>query len=1508
MTDATIKDIYSESFLGKTFKMESLSTVGTYNLSFREVLPYRTTAEKWKEITVNVGSSQSTLRDIKVPEKSGGYSYKDTNGTFTRNRFIYWRICHDVLEIAENSLDFNLAGDCVRYKFQNSPILEGISIFETKSRVVVLVTTVSSVHKLSFPHPNEMYNADYITKHHPDLSLKSIFHDASLSAAKDPSTFYVIDHTTTNSPLPHCAASLLTTSKSCLFALAYSTGTIMLVDMDKSGEVDLKEIKETSIFPRFLKGILRGKTAYEMAVSMVLHAFDVDYSLFSLHRDGVLRMWSCNSSDCLAEIDIAANKTVNGVRPTEGVQPHIMKKATESDDGSFTLCVYLNFSQFSEVHLIKLVNREGTFVFENTFVIDALPHDLIDLSVGSQRIWALWRTTEGNTLVSSIVLNYKDHGWQFSLLEKLPSIETCVSTGMDIAEECMSYIFYPGRFPLSVITKAVTIFRRSTVTASYSLSLKRLKQIVILAIEAEIDKDPLNKELNDIDKLDLVYQTWLRFYSCCVQLYEAHTRPLGLLPLHNSGIVLVKKQEYSLLRPMETLEYMLLAGSELIAKQTFHLLPPERKQYDVVQDLILLMSVLIALEERLPEDMKEHFMEQMQQQKSPDQVAEAMLHELTAERAVYDNDFLINIGKKLNGIKNLYSTLVLLIDTLTLKQCSLRGEEYENTKEAYRDLGPSLKYVYSSSLALPAIAMSLQQFVAVRYSICRSLLLLQQLLLGYHKKLLFKIVDSQYADVLHNSLVPSVVLAAQSYFVLLWACTTTITFGGPTSSHDSYFTPEASTSLSRSSSYQRTVTVLEAYLQQWNNTVPARTWLDYWAIEDFSMWHSSMLAYTTLLCQQLWPVWNNFDLPNFLLSVGQCTLVQQYMRLLDSWCESYASSRKYLHGLALLQLGHHHKALDCLVQASAGMEDAVFLELINCQNADPERLQVQYYLNLIKKFEMEKHWDNVITLATIGLSKAKTNEDVCTFQSIIFLQHMKLGHYVEAFYILPQMPVSICRHDCMRQAIVTLTERNHFDYLLEFPCQDMYSEFESILLSRARTMDLQDSPYYNFMYSFFIKRGQLWDAAKIMYEQGFRLGREGDGTLSTLETQSHCYLAAINILSLLDEDVAWVVKPIEKVSMGNELLDLEFSKELEEALLEEQEYKELGKARTDDTDKVRLEENVGDEKREQQKKDEDVEIIEEEKERLPKEERQRRAVAIMKDFGRQLEEDLEKAVEDELKDEEILKCEAKDKVQLLTVDEVRKEYKVVMAKISLMKFCPREYSNMAPGLGVSDFVAVLTSVGLYGLALELCDIFSLPMKSVFEALTVTCISLSTLRRYTNQDLNYAWRWLHENGVSNIVVSEHNIVNLAWGLLETLCERYEDENDTQLHKAIAERLLLLDMPIPHWIQDYYCRYNPTEYLRLLLRYGQFETAAALAEKYMQTAMGVSHHRFGIKHTLRDAPFPTYVPVHLIDMLLLEMDGNESLRESFSSLTKLRDQYLTTVTSDNIALFQRRRIEE
>lgn len=66
--------------------------------------------------------------------------------------FFRRRLYDDILELVEHSLDFNLVGNQVRYKFQDSPVLEGLTIHETQQGIVVLVCTVSSIHRLKFSY------------------------------------------------------------------------------------------------------------------------------------------------------------------------------------------------------------------------------------------------------------------------------------------------------------------------------------------------------------------------------------------------------------------------------------------------------------------------------------------------------------------------------------------------------------------------------------------------------------------------------------------------------------------------------------------------------------------------------------------------------------------------------------------------------------------------------------------------------------------------------------------------------------------------------------------------------------------------------------------------------------------------------------------------------------------------------------------------------------------------------------------------------------------------------------------------------------------------------------------------------------------------------------------------------------------------------------------------------------------------------------------------------------
>lgn len=66
------------------------------------------------------------------------------------------RTYQDILELVEESLDLTLSGNLVRYRFQDTPILPKVTVHESHGSVVVLVATVASVHRLVFPHPNQL--------------------------------------------------------------------------------------------------------------------------------------------------------------------------------------------------------------------------------------------------------------------------------------------------------------------------------------------------------------------------------------------------------------------------------------------------------------------------------------------------------------------------------------------------------------------------------------------------------------------------------------------------------------------------------------------------------------------------------------------------------------------------------------------------------------------------------------------------------------------------------------------------------------------------------------------------------------------------------------------------------------------------------------------------------------------------------------------------------------------------------------------------------------------------------------------------------------------------------------------------------------------------------------------------------------------------------------------------------------------------------------------------------
>lgn len=258
----------------------------------------------------------------------------------------------------------------------------------------------------------------------------------------------------------------------------------------------------------------------------------------------------------------------------------------------------------------------------------------MDFSLDSKRLWAVWRDTEGECCVKSACLDNHCRGeWMRTVLNPPLDPEYIpVDPDVDPKQAYVSFIFHPGRFPLSVISKALSIYRRSAALSDVNVSASVLKQRVCIAVETEIQTEAQEYEVSDMDYLEITTRCWSRFYSCCVQYYAASAKPLGLLLLPSvSGMVLLKKSMYSFLRPLDVLEQMMLCSETTSIEQFLLMNHPQLSQdSEICSDLIELMNVLVTLEQQLTEGFKFNIEREMSQLKSPDKVMSELVIDLMA--------------------------------------------------------------------------------------------------------------------------------------------------------------------------------------------------------------------------------------------------------------------------------------------------------------------------------------------------------------------------------------------------------------------------------------------------------------------------------------------------------------------------------------------------------------------------------------------------------------------------------------------------------------------------------------------------------------------------------------------------------------------------------------------------------------------------------------------------------------------------------------------------------------
>ena len=475
--------------------------------------------------------------------------------------FIFNRqISNDVLELVEHSLDLNLHGNCLRIRFQGLAILEGTSIHETKNSVVILVSTISSVHRLVLPHPSNHNDPATFNTTGNSISVPSIFTEASLPWLRESASYQVINSTATNVSLPSTAASCLAANgKEALFALANSS-SISLIRMGQSpSAVTTHNLQPASNLSRLLSGymptILRGSSSAEnedTTASISLLPTNDDVLVLAVSKGLKLRVWSATTQECRLDYDLVEFFGDKSVKQIGSL--HRIRFCPDGTD--FKLAV---FSSFGKSRSFLLIDLQTNPAVKLHFIssVTAQHSRLIDFSLTSTHIYALWSTSRGEYL-----LEFSETAllkWQQVALE--PGVEPDIEYDESVTDPKQAYLqalFKPGVFSISTLSKALQAFDRSG--SNRRRRPGDVKEDIITAIETELQDQMADAgDLTEEDYLQLSAKCWAQFYAYVVQYHLKRPIPVGLLIDEETGFhALLKKGMVSFLRPLDLVESMIL--------------------------------------------------------------------------------------------------------------------------------------------------------------------------------------------------------------------------------------------------------------------------------------------------------------------------------------------------------------------------------------------------------------------------------------------------------------------------------------------------------------------------------------------------------------------------------------------------------------------------------------------------------------------------------------------------------------------------------------------------------------------------------------------------------------------------------------------------------------------------------------------------------------------------------------------------------------------------------------
>ena len=516
-----------------------------------------------------------------------------------------------------------------------------------------------------------------------------------------------------------------------------------------------------------------------------------------------------------------------------------------------------------------------------------------------------------------------------------------------------------------------------------SLTLQKLKDEISAAVEVEIQNQINEYEISDEDHIAISHAAWARFYSCAIQYHESGSRPMGLvMSSATSQLVIIKKEIISYVRPLDTLEHLVLhdRSSASVGPELFQDTPILCEDPLLAQDVVNVMKMAALVREKICPDMAENFSLALFQLSSPDQVAQNIVTDILTDDSdggeVMSLSFVQELGSRLQQIGDVSKALEVLLYCLELDRGIVSHSDFDPNAEF--DMNDPRERLFASAHGRSVIAESLKQVVQSRYILTRDLIVLQQIMLscGFPDE-----VPAGATEIIHSTFLPRCVVLNLSYFIISWINGTNAT-APPSDSLEQGLRQMAVLKISEkcggsqhaaeiARTYPRPLTLAELFLL--GPGAKSRLLLTGDSVSG-SAWQTTLMPLVNICAQLLWPRCAVPTFQAFLLTSCQHMQIQEYVRLLSTWCDFNCHSRQFLLGSALLNMGEPEKACDWMVKGAGGIGTDAFLtshlfspdELVEEFSVD--QLTVMYFLKVINLFEQFGYHDHVIELAKTAIA------------------------------------------------------------------------------------------------------------------------------------------------------------------------------------------------------------------------------------------------------------------------------------------------------------------------------------------------------------------------------------------------------------------------------------------------------------------------------------------------------------------------------------------------------------